>query len=119
MSIALFLTYSATPCRSIAPSRSADHGNLHSATVTRQRSAAEHGIGDLREAGPRMFAMGCYPALRNPANHLSGDWNPVTAFQHLAAFSTVTGWVRNWRVNYYVAPIPDLTTQLAQMQKTN
>jgi hypothetical protein len=70
-----------------------------------------------QQQGAKLFAMGCYAALRNPANHLSGDWNPVTAFQHLAAFSTVAGWVRDWRVDYYVPPIPNLTTQLAQMQK--
>src|SRR5215813_2533387 len=51
MSIALFLTYSATLCRSIAPSRSADHGNLQSATFTQQRSAAEHGSAILAKPG--------------------------------------------------------------------
>lgn len=72
-----------------------------------------------QQQGAKLFAMGCYAALRNPANHLSGDWNPVTAFQHLAAFSIVAGWVRIWRVDYYVAPMPELTAQLVQMQKTD
>jgi Protein of unknown function (Hypoth_ymh) len=70
-----------------------------------------------QQQGAKLFAMGCYAALRNPANHLSGDWNPVTAFQHLAAFSIVASWARDWRVEHYVAPIPDLTTRLAPMQK--
>jgi hypothetical protein len=60
--------------------------------------------------------MGCYAAFRNPANHLSGDWNPVTAFQHLAAFSIVAGWVRHWRVERYVAPLPKLATPPAPPQ---
>lgn len=81
-------------------------GNLKSESVRSQQQ------------GAKLFAMGCYAALRNPANHLSGDWNPFTAFQHLTAFSVVAGWVRDWRIDYYVAPIPDLNTQLAQMRKT-
>ena len=71
-----------------------------------------------QQQGAKLFAMGCYAALRNPANHLSGDWNPITAFQHLAAFSIVANWSRCWRVESYVAPIPDLTSRLAQIQKT-
>jgi hypothetical protein len=71
-----------------------------------------------QQQGAKLFAMGCYAALRNPANHLSGDWNPITAFQHLAAFSTLASWVRNWRIEIYFAPPPDLTAQLAQVRKS-
>jgi hypothetical protein len=49
---------------------------------------------------------------------IADNWNPFTAFQHLAAFSVVAGWVRDWRIDYYVAPTPDLNTQLTQMRKT-
>ena len=52
----------------------------------------------------------CCKSASLAANHLSGDWNPLTAFQHLAAFSIVAGWVRHWRVEHYIAPIPNLTT---------
>lgn len=48
-----------------------------------------------QQKGAKLFAMGCYAAFRNPAGHSSGDWNPLTAFQHLAAFSIVAGWVRH------------------------
>jgi hypothetical protein len=70
-----------------------------------------------QQQGAKLFAMGSYAAFRNPANHLSGDWNPVTAFQHLAAFSLIAGWVRNWRVEPYVAPISSLAMPLASPQK--
>jgi Protein of unknown function (Hypoth_ymh) len=71
-----------------------------------------------QQQGSKLFAMGCYAAFRNPANHLSGDCNPVTAFQHLAAFSIVAGWVRNWRIESYVPPIPTLTPALMQQNPT-
>lgn len=64
-----------------------------------------------QQQGAKLFSMGCYAAFRNPANHLSGDWNPVTAFQHLAAFSIIAGWVRTWRIESYIPPIPNLTTR--------
>jgi hypothetical protein len=71
-----------------------------------------------QQQGAKLFAMGCYAAFRNPANHLSGDWNPVTAFQHLAAFSIVAAWVRNWRIESYIAPIPNLTRPAVLPQKS-
>jgi len=70
-----------------------------------------------QQQGAKLFAMGCYAAFRNPANHLSGDWNPVTAFQHLTAFSIIAGWVRGWRVEHYVAPIPARTKPLVLPHK--
>jgi len=69
-----------------------------------------------QQLGAKLFAMGYYAAFRNPANHLPGDWNPVTAFQYLAAFSIVADWVRRWRVEQYVAPIPSQTTALPTAQ---
>lgn len=51
-----------------------------------------------QQQGAQLFAMGWYQAIRNPANHLSGDWNPMTAFHHLAALSLVAGWVDTWQV---------------------
>ena len=57
-----------------------------------------------QQEGAMLFAMGAYAALRNPANHLTGDWNPVTAFHYLAAFSIVVEWVKHWDV-VYAAPV--------------
>ena len=37
--------------------------------------------------GRPSFAIGTFQAIRNPAHHLSGGWNPVDAFHHLAALS--------------------------------
>jgi hypothetical protein len=53
-----------------------------------------------QQQGALLFAMGCYQAIRNPANHLAGDWNPVTAFHHLVALSMIAGWVRTWAIAY-------------------
>jgi hypothetical protein len=57
--------------------------------------------------GAMFMAMGVFQAIRNPAVHLTGDWNPVTAAEHLAALSIVARWVRHWEVVRYVPPSPD------------
>jgi hypothetical protein len=51
-----------------------------------------------QQQGAILFAMGAYQAFRNPAQHLTGDWNPITAFHYLAAFSTIAAWVDTWDV---------------------
>jgi hypothetical protein len=39
---------------------------------------------------------------------MTGDWNPVVAFEHLAALSTVARWVSEWDLVEYIPPL-DLT----------
>ena len=77
-------------------------GNPNSQTVQSQQQ------------GAMLFSMGCYAAFRNPAQHLTGDWNPRTAFQHLAAFSIVAQWVQDWQL--VVAP-PVIVDVLAAAQR--
>jgi hypothetical protein len=60
--------------------------------------------------GARVFAIGTFQAIRNPAHHLTGDWNPALAFHHLAALSQVAYWFRNWDVARYTPPTPDYST---------
>jgi hypothetical protein len=66
-----------------------------------------------QQIGALMFSQGCFQAIRNPAHHMTGDWNPVTAFEHLAALSTVARWVCEWDVAYYYPPV-DLTLLTAK-----
>jgi hypothetical protein len=51
-----------------------------------------------QQEGAHRFAAGCFLAIRNPAAHGKGDWNPVTAFEWLAALSIVARWGRHWKV---------------------
>jgi ABC-type sugar transport system ATPase subunit len=46
----------------------------------------------------KLFSMGCFEALRDPAIHTSGDRNPVTASEDLAALSIVSRLVTTWDV---------------------
>ncbi len=62
--------------------------------------------------GARAFAVGTFQAIRNPAHHLTGDWNPVTAFHHLVALSQVAHWFRDWNVVQYVPPLPRSTFEI-------
>jgi hypothetical protein len=55
----------------------------------------------------RAFSIGTFQAIRNPAHHVTGDWNPVLAFHHLAALSQVAYWFRNWDIARYIPPLPD------------
>ena len=57
-----------------------------------------------QQEGARAFAIGTFQAIRNPAHHLTGDWNPALGFQHLAALSQVAYWFRNWDVSRYTPP---------------
>jgi hypothetical protein len=67
------------------------------------------------QQGALMFSQGVFMAIRNPAAHLTGDWNPVTAAEHLAALSIVTRWVRHWDVLLYVPPAPALANLQAPL----
>jgi Protein of unknown function (Hypoth_ymh) len=81
---------------------------------------ASETVRSLQE-GARAFAVGTFQAVRNPAHHMSGDWNPVDAFHHLAALSQVAHYFRYWNVDRYVPPPPDykaLSIAIEQMTKT-
>jgi uncharacterized protein (TIGR02391 family) len=82
-------------------------GNTKSQTVQSQQQ------------GAMLFSMGCYAALRNPAQHLTGDWNPHTAFQHLAAFSIVAHWVQDWQVVHPPPVLVDVAALAGQRQLTS
>lgn len=66
--------------------------------------------------GARAFAIGTFQAIRNPAHHLTGDWNPVTAFHHLMALSQVAHWFRYWRVVRTYMPDPTAATLMQAMK---
>lgn len=76
-----------------------------------------------QQDGARAFAIGTFQAIRNPAHHATGDWNPLTAFHHLVALSQVAHYFREWKVESYIPPPPDWaklnslnTTSLGQAQ---
>jgi Protein of unknown function (Hypoth_ymh) len=71
-----------------------------------------------QQNGARQIATGAFLAIRNPAHHLTGDWNPVTAFHYLAILSQVAHYFRHWDVDRYVSPPPDLNVVMAQYQKS-
>jgi hypothetical protein len=58
---------------------------------------ASESVRSLME-GAKLIAMGIYSTSRNPAAHGIGDWNPVTAFESLAALSMLARWVRHWDI---------------------
>jgi hypothetical protein len=60
------------------------------------------------QQGAKLFAMGAFQAIRNPAHHTTGNGDPVAAFESLAALSKVARWVSEWRIDEYFEPI-DLT----------
>jgi Protein of unknown function (Hypoth_ymh) len=62
-----------------------------------------------QQEGARLFAMGTFAAIRNSAHYETGDWNPLTAFRHLAALSQVAHYFRDWKVVTFVPPPPDLS----------
>jgi hypothetical protein len=55
-----------------------------------------------QQIGALNYAKACFMAMRNPAHHQKGDWNPLTAFHHLVSLSQVAWWVRNWNLIGYV-----------------
>lgn len=65
-----------------------------------------------QQEGARALAIGAFQVVRNPAHHLTGDWNPITAFHHLTTLSQVGQWFRYWNVECYQAPLPDLSALL-------
>jgi uncharacterized protein (TIGR02391 family) len=70
-----------------------------------------------QQEGARSFASGAFQAIRNPAHHLTGDWNPVTAFHQLTALSQIARWFRYWTVIRIYTPDP-VNVALAQAMKT-
>jgi hypothetical protein len=68
------------------------------------------------QQGALLMSQGCFQAIRNPAHHLTGDWNPVTALEHLAVLSVVARWVRYWDIVTYVPPPPDYSAISAALQ---
>jgi hypothetical protein len=70
------------------------------------------------QQGALAMAQGCFQAIRNPAHHLTGDWNPVTATEHLTVLSVVARWVRHWDVVRYAPPPPDFNEVMAQYQRS-
>jgi Protein of unknown function (Hypoth_ymh) len=60
-----------------------------------------------QQGGARSFCSGTFQAIRNPAHHLSGDGNPVTAFHHLVALSQVAHYFRNWKIETHTVPPPE------------
>ena len=76
---------------------------------SRLRCPGDQGSETVRsqQEGARAYAIGAFQAIRNPAHHLPGDWNPVTAFHHLASLSQVAQWFRDWDIAEWVPPPPD------------
>lgn len=60
------------------------------------------------QEGAKLFAMGTFLAVRNPAHHSVGEGEPVAAFEDLVALSKVARWVEGWRIDEYYEPI-DMT----------
>jgi Protein of unknown function (Hypoth_ymh) len=49
-----------------------------------------------QQQGAVQFAGGCFLAMRNPAAHQIPEWNPLTAFEYLVAFSVLARWIDFW-----------------------
>ena len=84
----------------------------------RLRCPGDHASETVRsqQEGARAYAIGTFQAIRNPAHHLPGDWNPVTAFHHLASLSQVAQWFRNWDVDQWTPPPPNYSALTALVQ---
>jgi hypothetical protein len=70
-----------------------------------------------QQQGAMYFAMGCFAAIRNPAHHATGGWNPVTAFHQLAALSMVAQWVQYWDIVYAPKPNPEQPVVASQQHE--
>jgi hypothetical protein len=57
-----------------------------------------------QQGGALNYSKACFMAMRNPAHHQKGDWNPLTAFHFLVSLSQVATWVRNWDVERAADP---------------
>ena len=77
----------------------------------RLRCPGDHRLVHIRDQqnGARQIAAGAFLAIRNPAHHMTGDWNPTTAFHHLAILSQVAHYFHHWNVVKYTPPAPDLS----------
>ena len=64
------------------------------------------------------YSKACFMAMRNPAHHQKGDWNPLTAFHFLVSLSQVATWVRHWHVERAPNPTPS-TASAAQVLPTS
>ena len=84
--------------------------NPPQAGKSRLRCPGDQDSEDVRsqQTGALNYAKACFMAMRNPAHHQKGDWNPVTAFHHLVSLSQVAWWVRNWNL---VSDVASDTTQ--------
>jgi hypothetical protein len=84
----------------------------------RLRCPGDHRLVTVKDqqAGARQLANGAFLAIRNPAHHMIGDWNPATAFHHLTILSHVAHYFRDWDVVEYVPPPPDINALMAAYQ---
>jgi uncharacterized protein (TIGR02391 family) len=57
-----------------------------------------------QQQGALQYAVGCFKAMRNPATHEIPQWNPLTAFEYIIAFSLLARWIDFWDLE--VAPSP-------------
>jgi hypothetical protein len=78
---------------------------------SRLRCPGDHRLVTVKDQqnGARQITTGAFLAIRNPAHHMTGDWNPVTVFHHLTILSQIAHYFRHWDVVTYVPPPPDLT----------
>lgn len=85
----------------------------------RLRCPGDHRLVAVRDQqnGARQIAAGAFLAIRNPAHHMTGDWNPVTAFRHLAILGQVAHYFRSWEIVEYVPPPPDFKELNAALEK--
>jgi hypothetical protein len=79
------------------------------ATRPRLRCPGDHKRMSIKDqqSGARQIAAGAFLGIRDPAHHMTGDWNPVTAFHHLVILSQVAHYFPNWAVVRYTAPPMD------------
>jgi Protein of unknown function (Hypoth_ymh) len=68
-----------------------------------------------QQVGALNYSKACFMAMRNPAHHQKGDWNPLTAFHFLVSLSQVATWVRHWHVERAPDPTPS-TASAAQVR---
>jgi Protein of unknown function (Hypoth_ymh) len=81
----------------------------------RLRCPGDHRLMTVKDQqnGARQLASGAFLAIRNPAHHMTGDWNPATAFHYLTILSQIAHYFRHWNVVNYVPPPPDINAQIA------
>lgn len=84
----------------------------------RLRCPGDHQLVEIRDQqnGARQLAAGAFLAIRNPAHHMTGDWNPVTAFHYLTILSQVAHYFRHWTLEKYIPPPPDLSALASAYQ---